>query len=595
MKHALARLLFAGLAAGWAAGCLSVPDTQQPQCTSNSDCDTALGEVCDQGACWGGPPTGMFAAIIAPPSDRTDLTTVERAMQTLPRDGQLGNLQLVTPATISGRVEAFCVAPVMTCGNSIAATITVTRPPLFAGGPGFKTVATSLGGVPHGSNSFSISVPPTNDGEPDYVITVVPDGNGDLPPPNGMLSAAEQAPPRRITTAARTNLDVGTLVLGSDASQVLSGSLTDGATHALTKYRVVALGRLDTSGPVTEVSTVDYTANGQFALTVADGAIGPITIEARPYDANVVAPTLYMPGLDNVSSVHTLAQPPYLGAKMAVTIAIEGLGGDGAVKPVSGAHVTLTGTYEPEVGTGVGTRAVLSVDTTTGDDGLAHLTVLDGIAFATTYKLRVVPTSGSELGVIYDQDFTLGKTDPIRLPARVALRGRVVDRKGVPTGKISVTARPSLRFTWSLDPLAQEFVGEVPAPTTVSTDAGDFVVWVDPYVATVWGHYDLAFAAPKGIDAASWTHTDIEIPRMLQTAVSVGDETIPDTAFMHGKITDALNVPVNGGELRIFRVSADDSLCGVVPYEPAGCVIPAQLLGNGASDNNGVVKLALPR
>ena len=117
----------------------------------------------------------------------------------------------------------------------------------------------------------------------------------------------------------------------------------------------------------------------------------------------------------------------------------------------------------------------------------------------------------------------------------------------------------------------------------------------DPYVATVWAHYDLAFAAPKGTDAASWTHADIEIPRVIQTKFSIGDETIPDTAFMHGEITDTLGSPVNGGELRIFRVITDDSLCGVVPYEPDGCVIPAQLLGNGASDTHGVVKLALPR
>jgi hypothetical protein len=64
---------------------------------------------------------------------------------------------------------------------------------------------------------------------------------------------------------------------------------------------------------------------------------------------------------------------------------------------------------------------------------------------------------------------------------------------------------------------------------------------------------------------------------------------------MHATITDALNAPVNDGELRIFQVITDNSLCGQVTYEPDGCVIPAQLLGNAASDDHGVVKLTLPR
>ena len=131
------------LAFALCAGCLSVPAGKQPQCTTDSDCDTSVGEVCEQGACWGGPPTGQFAAIVVPPNSRPDLISVEIPQQTLATDGDLGNVALGNAVTLSGRVEAFCQQPVMCTNMTIAATVTVSRPSRFAGGPGFTAVATA--------------------------------------------------------------------------------------------------------------------------------------------------------------------------------------------------------------------------------------------------------------------------------------------------------------------------------------------------------------------------------------------------------------------------------------------------------------------
>src|SRR5262249_34698510 len=59
------------------AGCLEVPKAPGQECATNSDCNTAAGEVCDEGVCWGNPPTGMFAATVSPPAVREELVATE--------------------------------------------------------------------------------------------------------------------------------------------------------------------------------------------------------------------------------------------------------------------------------------------------------------------------------------------------------------------------------------------------------------------------------------------------------------------------------------------------------------------------------------
>ena len=177
----------------------------------------------------------------------------------------------------------------------------------------------------------------------------------------------------------------------------------------------------------------------------------------------------------------------------------------------------------------------------------------------------------------------------------MALRGTLKDPQGAPIANASVTATPSLRFSWSLAPADEDFLAQIPAATATTPDSGDFVVWVDPYLAGVWGHYDLSVEPASGTDSPLWAVRDIEIPRAGQTVVTLGDVTVPDAANIHGRITDPTGNPVEGGELRVFSVSADQSLCGDVSYPPSGCVIPAQLVGHGTSDSLGVVRLTLPR
>ena len=570
-----------------------MPVGKQAECASDSDCNTSVGEVCEQGACWGGPPAGEFAAIVVPPNQRPDLISTEIAMQTLPTDGALGSIAVGSAIKLSGRVEAFCAAP-MTCSDTtIAATITVTRPSRFAGGPPFTAVATAADGVARGTDSFSIAVPPSQPGDAPFTITVAPAGAGAAPPNNGSTAPAELAPPLRLTMTAHTDTELGTLTLGSESSAVISGTLTDAQQAPLTKYRVVALGHLgDAGAALSQASTVDYTTNGQYSITLSDNIVGTISIEASPYDPSVTAPTLIEGPVQPASGTQALVQPASMGNPVARDITIEGLSGEGAVTPVSGAHVFVTGTFAPGM-VGLG-QAVLEADVQTGDDGVAHVTLLDGDAFANSYTIEVIPPTGSELGA-YDKPLVLDGS-PIRLPTRFKLTGKVVDASGKGVGNISVTAAPSLRFQWSLPDDGQSVLAAIPPATVVTDAAGAFTLYVDPILESVWAYYDLEFTVPDGVQTASWTHSEIAIPRdPTQSSLMLTPEPLPDTAFMHGNLLDSAGISLAGGELRIFELEPDASLCLQVANPPAGCSIPAQLLGHGTSVAAGTVQLALPR
>jgi hypothetical protein len=576
-----------------AAGCLSVPNKQQPACKSDSDCNTGAGEVCDEGVCYGDPPMGMFAATLGPPSDRTNVVQTEIPALMIPSNGWLGDVVLDAPVTISGRVEAYCPGT-MTCSDaSLPATITVTRAPRFAGGPGFHAIVDAKDGIARGSTSFSVGVPRTQDGDAEYVVTIMPDGRAPGPPTNGTTAPSEIAPPKRVVLAAPSDLPAMTFTLGSADAPVITGSLSDGNGHVLTHYRVVAIGRWDVNDAPTEVSTIDYTANGYFSLTLADGIYGNVEIVATPYDTNVVAPTLHLPNVPPLVGQKALTAPPALGNPIQVTIPITGVAGSGQIGPVAGARVILHATYSPALSGGA--HADLEEEVTTGDDGIAKLTVLDGSAFS-AYTLRVIPPVSSSLGIVYDQMWTLDQSGTeVRLAPRIALRGTLIDTRGNAIGNASVTARPSLQFQWSLLPAAQDFLTQIPAPTAVTPESGDFVVWVDPFLATAWGTYDLDIEPASGDDVPSWTVAGIDIPRAGQSVVPLGPVTVPDAANIHGRITDPAGNPVEGGELRVFSLATDSAVCANTDYHPAACVIPAHQVGHGASDADGTVRLTLPR
>ena len=578
------------------AGCLDVPSGPPQECTKTSDCDTANGEVCDEGTCYGNPPQGQYAVVISPPSSRKDLVPREMTMPSIASDGWIQDLALEKPSVIKGRIEALCVPPAACDRTAIATTITVTRPSSFKGGPGFKLVTDTDDTRDLTGPSFEMALPKTGANDQNYVVTVMPAGRGDEPSGNGE-TPAQLYPPVRFSLNAKENSIQKLIQLGGANLPTIDGSVLSSVGGGLSHYRVVAMGRWEPGAPLTEVSTVDYTAaDGMFHLVLAEGLTGPVELIAKPPTSGTAAPTLHMFDVpSNTSSQRTLLQPANLGAAKTFAFPVKGVDGSGSIAGVRGARVKVSATVGSPATSQ--TVATFATEGTADDTGNVSITVLDGSGISSLYKLEVVPPASSNMGVLYDIPLQLsGAGLPLLLPTRIALRGKVLDHEGQPLEGVSVTARPSLRFTWSFDDGPQAFVSSIPASTTLTPETGEFALWVDPTIDGLWGHYDLAFDPASKARAPSWVTNDIEIPRdSSQTTVSIDEIRLPDAAAIRGTVLDPSGVEVEAAEVKIFRLSTGGALCSEVLNPPLSCPIPAVLQGRGASDTAGIVRLTLPR
>jgi protocatechuate 3,4-dioxygenase beta subunit len=577
------------------AGCLSVPDGPTPECHSTDDCDRAHGEVCEENVCWGNPPAGLFAAVISPPSSRHDLVSRELPQVVIPDFGWMGDLALEAPVLLGGKVVAACTTLVPCDPTPIAATITVSRRSQFQGGPGFKTVVNVDAG-----DAFSIPVPRTRTNDDPYTVTILPDATQKA----GVRSAAELVPPRRMQVSVTDNTSAAPVPLGRPGLPVIRGTLTDSLGRGLAGYRVSALGRWDPTAQPTEVSTVAYTdALGGYAVTLSDELAGPVELVARPVsppDKPVVAPTVHVGNLDATqSSQHDIMLPGSLGGPVELAVVVQGPDSGGTVAPVAGAHVSVAG-----VVTAGATSFTMADDQVSDSMGRVKLHLLNGDGIAAQYQLSITPPAGSTLGVVFEQQLpslaglASYAPPPIRLVGRVKLSGRVVDVGGKPLRNAAVTARPSLRFLWGLEPGPQAFVATIPAATTVTAESGEFVLWVDlavPGVSESWGDYDLLIEPPTSSGAPT-IRSEFAIPRSSALeATTVPDIVLPDAAHVHGRITGADGKSVEDAELKLYQVSTQLTLCSEVPHAPASCPIPAQLRARNTSDSEGTVRLLLPR
>ncbi|MGE3548261.1 MAG: hypothetical protein AB7L28_30345, partial [Kofleriaceae bacterium] len=327
------------LVAAPAWGCLSVPDAAAPECDVTADCDSAHGEVCEEGVCWGNPPSGSFAAVILPPSARDELAPREISSIPIELNGWIPDLQLEVPVKFSGRIEQACDPPGLCTHASIAASITITRPSQFFGGPGFKRVVASQADAD--GASFEVSLPRTNDGV--YELTIVPEGRGATPT---MASLAAQAvPPLRMTLAASENVTAKTIGLGGSDLPTIDGMVANGG-NGLANYRVAALGRWTPGAPRTEVSTVAYTdGTGAYHLVLASGLIDDVEIIAKPF-GTARLPTLHLTGVSATTSStgRNLSLPPGIGSEATITLTVMGTDEGGQIDPIAGARATLTAT-----------------------------------------------------------------------------------------------------------------------------------------------------------------------------------------------------------------------------------------------------------
>lgn len=571
------------------AGCLSVPDAQPVECKITSDCDTANGEVCEEGVCWGNPPAGPFAVLLTPPSARkTDAVSRELILDSLPADGYFGDLDLGAPVTFTGQV----VCPNECAQAELSATIVATRPSSFAGGPVFRQVFET---DPR-TGGFQLVLPPVGDGEPDYTITIIPDGRG------GEDSLARLVPPLRTSLSINKSQSGKTIDLGSSDPLEISGTIVDANDNPATNYRVVAFGRWEANAALTEVSTVDLVnqTDNSFSIRLSDGLVGSVDLVAQPIGDDV-QPTLRM----TINPNGTNLVPPELrlpesASPIEIVVDVRGTATGGDVSAVIGAHVTVRGQLAGA------TEATFVTTSDTDEDGRATLR-LPGGALEQSYRVSVVPAANATVGMVFDRTLTPGGTTEIKLPDRLAIVGTVLDVSGNPLKDIQVTASPSLRFQWSLTPGPQAFATGIPAASVVTPDSGEFVLYVDPFIAAgddteeefVWGFYDLSFVPSETTNAPLFTRAEVEIPRDPSLAqLSIGSLPLPDASHIHGRIVAPSLETVEGAEIKLFRVedpSAFTNFCGLLTNAPPSCPIPALQLGRGISDADGVARLTLPR
>jgi hypothetical protein len=571
-------------------------------CHSTNDCDRAHGEVCEEGVCWGDPPPGPFAAVVSPPSSRQDLVAREIPQLAIPDYGWLGDLSLEAPVLFTGKLVAFCPPPLVACDPTpLAGTVTVVRPSQFRGGPGFQSVVNVAAG-----DSFAIPVRRTQPNDDLYTVTIVPDATRQM---TGR-SAAEIVPPRRMQVSVSDNLALQTIDLGGADLPTITGTLRDASGAGIANYRVSALGHWDPTEPAVEVSTIDYTdATGAFSVTLSDQLAGTVDLVARPVSATgggapPTAAAIRFGGLDaTVSTGHDIVVPSTVGNPMQLGLTIQGLDETGAVVPVAGAQVSITGTLTDSL-----TSFTASDVEIANGMGQVTLSVLDGASLVSAYRVSITPPAGSKLGGgVFDQklsSFAMLPAIPaqVRLPPRLALRGKLM-YGGKPLANATITARPSLRFLWALDASAQVFVASLPPASYTTKDGGEFLLWVDPNVAQIWGYYDLVIEPAASTRAPGFVVPEFAIPRNpTLDAVTVGypgatDASIqlPESSFIHGRVTGPDGMPVEGAEAKVYEVSTQLALCSEVAHAPASCPIPAALQARNTSDDDGTVRLTLPR
>ena len=492
-------------------------------CHSSSDCDDSHGEVCEEGVCWGNPPPGPFAAVVTPPSMREDLVATEIAMLAIPVDGRIADITLEAPVLLSGKLVAFCPPPLVTCDPTpLAGTVTVARPSQFHGGPGFKAAVNVAAG-----DAFALPVRRTRQGDDPYTVTIIPDATRQV---TGR-SAAEIVPPRRMQVPVTDNLGSQAIELGGADLPTISGTLHDSLGRGVPNYRISAVGHWDPTEPAIEVSTIDYTdASGAYSVTLSDQLVGTVDLIARPVAATAGGPpptaaAMRVGGLDaTASSTHDIAVPSNLGNPVALALQVQGLNDSGTVAPVGAAQVTVTGTLSDSL-----TSFTVSDTEIADGNGKVTLKLLDGDGFTGAYRMSVTPPVGSSLAVLFDQKLSLQSPAPVRLGARLALRGKVFTGDK-PLASAAITARPSLRFLWALDAASQVFVSSIAPATAVTADSGEFLLWVDPNVAQIWGYYDLVIEPAAGTRVPRFVVPEFAIPRNTTLDPVTVAYAVPDTA-----------------------------------------------------------------
>ena len=607
----------------FATACIADPAGEDsPQfCEETSDCDTASGEICDEGICWGGPPATRFAGVLKPTGEQATsqgLVTTEITELQIAADGTISNLQFVDPVVVEGKVTVFCSEladdTTIPCGSDapIAASIRVERESAFPGGPRFVQTFTSRSGVTN-EPSFRMLLPPTLDESRPYSIVITPLAPEAVDQPNYAEIAPQiKLPPFLVSADTAVEWKVG----DPDTHRWVSGCLKSGAgvPEAFRGMTASAVTSDPETGADIRISTVARTdSNGCFSIRVlktlesVDLVLSPdgegpdptirVVDEPLPLDSSETPCFTGGP-----APAHCLGdiRGPDLIAPINVTVPIQTTDTGGGTQGVTGASVRFASALPvPQIGDGRDGRvsATIEVITTSSANsetsGQASATLRPG-----DYRISVIPGSDSkQVAAAFGIERTIetpGVQVAVQLGRRVAVTGTLVDRAGNPIASAPITAEPTIGFRLAQADANRPLIQSLQA-TDISNANGEFILWLDGPLDLGDGTsdpviYNFVVTPPLLSAAPRWRFENIAATE--SDSMALGALQLPAASFARGPVTGPDGAPVPGAELRVYEPSSTDPCAGQVPK--GECPASAREVGVWLSDESSIVRIVLP-
>lgn len=599
-------------------GCLGALDDEgsAPMCHSDTDCNSEAGEVCDEGICWGNPPTGVkFAVVLVPPEDRPDLAGTELEPLDVAADGWISRLSFAEAIAVEGRVTLACsegLAP-PTCGSdsSLAAQIHVTRPGAVVGGPDYSRSTVAHAGVAPGESAFSLALPRLPSARIPYQVAVFPSDDGLGARGAGALAgtlAAELAPPLRFWLAGTRSVPDAEWVLGDPGQLVLvSGAVRDAAQRGIANMQVFLLRRT-ASGGSERVSSIAMTGDdGAYTIRILrDATDVPLELQVTP-GPGTVAPAWVQRGLavpaptgpsPAAVALADIVMPSY-PAPSAYVLPIKGSASGGGLEPIAGAEVSMTTVLFQSADTVV----TFSAHGISDVEGNTPLQLIPGNL---AYRARISPPPTAEHGAAFELSVQVGYPSgtgqsflqPVALSRRVAVSGVVTSASGSPVAAAQITAIPSAALRLQLPDPEVAAIDMLQPPSTTTDATGEFVLWLDAQLGGTAAAYDLELVPPSGSRAPRWSLDGIPIQAAAGSdhqSQDLGQLELPAPAYARGVVTTPGGDAVPRAEVRLYQLPPDN-YCTLLNLPPeTTCKPPVRLRGLWRSDENGVVRLVLPR
>ncbi len=598
-------------------GCLDEVHDQPPfppMCDTNADCDTANGEVCDEGVCWGNPPAGAtFAATLIGPDGADDLVRTDVTLS-IASDGTVTGMQFADTITVSGRVTLACGPndDPQFCDptTSISAQLRINRPSDVTGLPDFTRTITAADGAVAGDVAFSVTLPKLASGAAPYQVQIVPQASQQTNKSLGP-SPQELAPPTRVEidgTADQTDVD---WVLGDPASnKIVIGRVVNAAQRGIPGLQVYAMGRWQDGDSLARSSSISTTDDsGVFAFRVPIDMLDLYDVVVAP-PPGMVAPTLrakdlYIPdpvvieSPDNTVMIDDLTMPSYPQAASFV-VPVSGTNTAGSEVPVAGAEVRLTTTLL-DAG---GVTATYTATGSTDPNGEVELQLIPGGAQNRSYEVRVISPPDSSHASLDGKLLDVGQGNAsglsvlprVTLDSRLLVAARVLNDQGAPIAGATINTDLSLPFRLTLPEELQGELESFKLPSATTDDNGVFTVWLDPAVVGLAAFYDLAIVPPAGAATPRWSLQDLAIDDLANKPPPGTDGGLdlwlPPPSFARGTIHAPDGSAVSDAEVWLYELPTDNSACADLPLP--NCTVPARLRGLWHSRKSGVVWMVLP-